>query len=129
MPARVRDFSDVNSSDDDSSFDMCTEGCSAREYQGTKTPKRSCAALLPSTGTFAPCDYATCLLALPGCHDSTLNQSRLNKCMLLGLSPQLVGWLAAEFGPALLCCTLVGFSLICECCTPVHASLNAMKPI
>jgi hypothetical protein len=69
--------------------------------------KRSCAALLPQASACFPSDYAACLLALPGCHDSGVNQSRLNKCVVLGLSPQLVHWLGVEFGSLLLCNTLV----------------------
>lgn len=106
MPTRHRDYDDMNSSCDESgdpSVTVRTRDCSGRNYQEVK---RSCAVLLPTTASFAPCDYAPCLLSLPGCHDSALNRSRLNTCILLGLPPQLLHWLAVEFGPELLCCTL-----------------------
>ena len=107
MPARLRDFDEMSSSGDeasDLSGEMCADSCSSRNFEANK---RSCAALLPTTiGGFSPSDYARSLLVLPGCHDCALNQSRLNKCMLLGLSPQLIQWLAVEFGTDLLCQTL-----------------------
>ena len=88
----------------DLSGEMCADSCSSRNFEANK---RSCAALLPTTiGGFSPSDYARSLLVLPGCHDCALNQSRLNKCMLLGLSPQLIQWLAVEFGTDLLCQTI-----------------------
>ena len=83
---------------------MCADRCSSHNFESNK---RSCATLLPCPTTYlSSSDYARCLLALPGCHDNALNQSRLNKCMLLGLSPQLIQWLAVEFGSDLLCQTL-----------------------
>ena len=106
MPIKVLRC-DMHSSDDESdmfSSEKRADECSGRNGEMNK---RSCAALLPQASACFPSDYAACLLALPGCHDSGVNQSRLNKCVVLGLSPQLVHWLGVEFGSLLLCNTLV----------------------
>jgi hypothetical protein len=110
MPIRWRDC-DMDSSDDehgDFFAEMRTDNCFVHNAE---VNKRSCAVLLPQASAYSPSDYAACLLALPGCHDSSVNQSRLNKCMLLGMPPQLIHWLAVEFGSDLLCLTLVGSAL------------------
>ena len=107
MPATLRRHDDMNSSGDE-----CGEFSSEKRVnrcpgQNFEMIKRSCASLLPSASVHSPADYAPALLVLPGCHDCSLNQSRLNKCVVLGLTPQLLQWLAIEFGSELLCHTLV----------------------
>jgi hypothetical protein len=101
----------MDSSDDEHGDLSAEKGTDSCFGHNAGVNKRSCAALLPQAGACSPSDYAACLLALPGCHDCGINQSRLNKCLLLGMSPQLIRWLGIEFGSDLLCHTLVGSAL------------------
>jgi hypothetical protein len=107
MPATLRRHDDMNSSGDECGEFFSEKRANRCSVHTLEASKRSCASLLPSASVHSPADYAPALLALPGCHDGSLNQSRLNKCVVLGLTPQLLQWLAIEFGSELLCHTLV----------------------
>jgi hypothetical protein len=99
------------SSDEESNDDCSGTGndFSARKIDPNK---RSCASLLPSSSMWSPSDFAPCLLALPGSQHSDVNESRLSKCILLGLKPDILHWLMHEFGSELLSLTLVSAALM-----------------